>query len=104
MPGLERIGGSATEATRRAIGLTADLFKPVARVEALPRPGSTSDSRVGDSALAIANFLWYKPTIDMITIASFNVENLFVRSKAFNSANWSDAERVPGITQRWSSI
>jgi endonuclease/exonuclease/phosphatase family metal-dependent hydrolase len=30
----------------------------------------------------------------MITIASFNVENLFVRPKAFNSANWSDAERV----------
>lgn len=40
----------------------------------------------------------------MVTIASFNVENLFVRPKAFNTSNWSDAERVLKAYQEISTL
>ena len=40
----------------------------------------------------------------MITIASFNVENLFVRPKAFNPSNWSDGERVQRGYQKVSTL
>src|SRR6266540_1726902 len=40
----------------------------------------------------------------MITIASFNVENLFARPKAFNSANWSVGEPVLNAYQEVSTL
>lgn len=40
----------------------------------------------------------------MITIASFNVENLFTRPKAFNTSNWIDGERVLKAYQKVSTL